>query len=264
MVVQEALREFARLARYGWCVLSNPRAYAYHGVILPLRATPDLQRTRRRIYRGVYEAPEIAALTALIEPDDRVLELGGGCGIVSAVIAARLSDSRNLCVLEANPRLMPSIRAVAAANSLRHEVVEAAVGETEGEGDFYFDDNFLKSSALDRGRDLEAVKVRFVALASLLARRKPTVLFADVEGAELRLLQAPLPSCVRLVCLELHPHVIGDAGVSDICRRLLDQGFDLLVDHCLGRTFTFRRATSAGHEWKGAAGEGADPAALPA
>ncbi|MCR5876537.1 FkbM family methyltransferase [Phenylobacterium sp. J426] len=204
-------------------------------------ATPELARTRRRIYRGVYEADEIRALVALLRPEDVVLELGGGCGVVSAIIANRLADSRNLHVVEANPALMASIAVVAKANGLQHEVLNAAVGLNDGRGVFHFDDNFLSSSAVDRGRGAAAIEVPFLGLAGLLERLQPTVVFADVEGYEGELFKEPLPERVRAVCLETHPHVIGDKGVSNVCRNLLSEGFNLLIDLSPGRILTFAR-----------------------
>ena len=54
------------------------------------------------------------------------------------------------------------------------------------------------------------------------------------------MLAVPLPRQVRVVCGELHPHIIGDNAVSHLIRGILNQGFDLLLDlssSCRGVAF---------------------------
>jgi FkbM family methyltransferase len=241
MFLFEALADLRSRARYGWLMVRNPSTYDYHGVVVPLRTTPELRKSRRSIFRGTYEAPEISTLSKLLKPDDVVLELGGGCGVVSAYIGRQLSDSRNLYTVEANSRMIPSIESVAQANSLQTNVIHAAASLSEGPIEFFFDAEFLSSSATDRGKGAEKRVVQGKSIYDLLRDIKPTVLVADVEGAEAELLTIEMPPSIRLIVAEIHPHVIGDKAASDIVKSLLLQGFELHIDQCAGRALAFMR-----------------------
>jgi FkbM family methyltransferase len=231
--------------RYKLLVLSNPEMYSYHGIEIPLRATSQLQSIRRSIYRGDYEFPEIQALSGLIKPDDVVLELGSGCGIVSAIIAKKLSDSRMLHTVEANPQLIPSIKEIARLNKLEFNVVNAAVGTSDGEIEFFFDEHFFSSSIYDRGRSARKMKVPVVSLSELVERIQPTVIVFDVEGAEHEVLSGRISDSVRVLCGELHPHIIGDQKVTNIIRNIIGQGFDLHLDYSVARSVAFSRTREA-------------------
>src|SRR4051812_14943391 len=54
------------------------------------------------LVRGDYEAPERSALNAILAPDDRVLDIGSGIGIL-AMNAARIVGSANVLAYEPNP-----------------------------------------------------------------------------------------------------------------------------------------------------------------
>jgi FkbM family methyltransferase len=239
-IVDHAKRD----ARYSSLVVRNPATYSFEGIQMPLRATPELQRVRRSIYEGDYERDEIEAVKHLICANDIVLELGSGCGVVSAFIAQRLSTSSNLHTYEANPKLIASIESIASANGLKPNVTNAAVGLIDGEQEFFFDDEFVSSSFYDLGRQTSVKsKVKVIAIERLLKRIKPTFIFFDIEGAEQHILNVPMPDHVRALCGELHPNIIGDNAVSLIVESLIAQGFYLILDHCKGRTLAFVRPT---------------------
>jgi FkbM family methyltransferase len=230
-----------RKARYGFLVKSNPREFTYCGVKLPLRATPQLQRIRRSVYRGDYERPEIEAIAALVRPDDVVLELGAGCGVVTTFIAKRLTGQGRIYTYEANPALLPTVSAVFEANGVSPTLTNAAVGLEDGETEFFFDADFLSSSQINRGKGVTPTTVQVVSFQRLLNEIRPTVVVFDVEGAEREILTGDFPASVRILCGELHPHLIGDAGVSNVVRNIMRQGFDLITDRSQGRGFAFTR-----------------------
>jgi FkbM family methyltransferase len=227
----------AGLAKYTWLRITNPGSVRYFGVDVPFEGQAG--RYRRRIYRGVHERPEILAVQALLRPDDVVLEIGAGIGVVSAVIASRL-DGPNLHAFEANPALIPVIEATLARNGLTAHVQQAAIGLEDGEAEFYIADNTDSSSLVDRGLGA-ATRVRVAALGRVLRETGANFVVMDVEGAERELLAPPLPPQVRAVCVETHPHVIGDEAVSAVIASLLGQGFVLRLDQSGRRVLAFER-----------------------
>jgi FkbM family methyltransferase len=231
--------------KYAACVAFNPKMYTYQGIRIPLRATPELQRLRRNIYRGQHERKEMETIRHLLRSDDIVLELGAGAGIISAFIAQRLSDSRNLHTLEPNPQLLNTIDSIAAANGVTPNVLNAAVGTQDGKQAFFFAENFLASSAYDRGQNAKKTMVQVMAMSALLERIRPTFIVFDIEGAEQDVLTVPIPPEVRVLCGELHPHIIGNHAASDVIRSIIDSGFVFLADQSQGRAVAFVRPGAA-------------------
>jgi len=244
MFITELLHEIMKSAVYGFRLATNPAVIEYRTVRVPLRETPQLQRIRKQVYRGVYEAEEIHTLSKLLRPEDVVLEIGAGAGIVSAFIAKRLATPRQITAYEANPALLASIKAVATANGIEVRVMNAAVGAVSGHADFFFDERFTSSSLIDRKTNAKPSRVEIVALSKLMVELKPSVIVIDAEGAEKDILDFDFPAHVRLIAGEIHPHIIGDAAVSRIYRRLLEQGFSIRIDHGQGRAFAFERPES--------------------
>ena len=92
-----------------------------HGVTIPLD-TPLARRVitpaiLTAILSGRYEANEARFLPEIVEPGDRVLEIGAGIGVISTLLA-RLPEVAHIVAVEANPRLIPMIREVHALNGV--------------------------------------------------------------------------------------------------------------------------------------------------
>lgn len=243
--VLDIIEDTIKHLTYGWRVFTGPSEFVYAGVKIPLKETKELWKLRKLIFLGEYEAPELSALKDLLKPDDVVVELGAGVGIVSTFIALHLNTPSNLYAFEANSKILQSIEAVAASNNVRFNVQNCAVAIEEGELEFFFDDHFESSSMINRERGAKASKVPAVAFSNLLATLQPTVVVIDVEGAEKDLLNIHFPDCVRVISGEVHPHIIGDAAISKIFANLFAQGFDYHVDMSEGRGISFSRPAGA-------------------
>jgi FkbM family methyltransferase len=235
------LRSLLATARYAGLRALNPRRLTYRGVVVPLAATDKLESIRGMVTDQIYESAELDALSELIRPDDVVLEAGAGCGVVSTFVAQRLADSRNLHSYEANPELLSSIRAVAEANGVEFDLQHAAVADRDGELSFFVDPKLLSSSATDRGRGADEVRVPCASMRRLLDEIQPTVVLFDIEGGEEAFVDLQWPAQVRVISCEVHPHVLGDETTTALVRSILDQGFSLLIDLCSRRALSFAR-----------------------
>lgn len=197
------------------------------GVRVP--ASPFLNETRiERINAARYEGDEIAGALAVIGPDDRVLEMGAGLGVVGGVIAHNARPAA-LLSFEANPAMIPHIRALHAANhlggriALRNEVVISAPERPET-ATFFVRNSFLGSSLIDHDhRDTRAVEVPTRGWSDVLAEFRPTVLVMDIEGGELEFLRHADLSGIRAVVIEFHPGIYGRAGTRE-CKSILRAG----------------------------------------
>lgn len=205
-----------------------------HGVKVAVDPAVMTSANIRRIARKRYEEPEARALDAIIRPDDRVLELGGGVGFMSAVALSRIDPAKGrVVVYEANPLLIPIIRRTHALNGRTAEVNHAvlAPGEVSGSIKFYRRENFSISSLDGDGGDVaEVVDVPLMSFGAVLKDLRPTVLVIDIEGGETTIFNdAPDLSSVRGAVIEFHPAQTGDRAISDVIALLRASGLHLSI-----------------------------------
>lgn len=179
---------------------------------------------------GRYERRERRAILSALRDDDIVLELGVGLGLVTMLCARRLGDDR-VFGFEANPRMRPFIEANFRRNGRRPHVTYAVLGEVEGTRDFHLEPSFFGSSLRRRSAGAETITVPMHAFAPVRIARRPTVLVADIEGGEVELFAHARLDGIRLVVMELHPHVVGQDAIDEVVARIRDQGFDTEVTH---------------------------------
>jgi FkbM family methyltransferase len=239
--VNNLKREFSYLRN----MAIRPKTLEYNGVRLPSEYIPALHSVRRSIYRGEYQAPELQALTTVIEPSDVVVEFGAGIGIVSMAIALRLNDSSRLTSYEGNITLRSAYVALAAANDVTPNLEHAVVGRTTGESEFFIDTDFVSSSAIDRGRSAVKNRVPMMGIEDILASKRPTAIMCDIEGAEAEVLDVQFPQHVQVICGEVHPHIIGHARTSQLIKSILAQGFELCLLKNSGYVLSFVRGRPA-------------------
>lgn len=161
---------------------------------------------------GSHAEAKVRAALAAIRPDDRVLHLGAGPGVVGAAIARNCRPAAILS-FERDPRLVAQARALHRHNALedritlRHGEVLADPAACDG----------VDPAALSDRRPCDVLATRHDRLRRAFLHN---VLVMDTEGAELAFLRRANLSGVRLVLVDLHPDIYGRDGVRD-CRRAL-------------------------------------------
>ncbi len=219
-----------------------------HGLAFPNDATVLSPRIRRALRQNAYEKKEFEAISAIVRPRDVVMELGAGIGFMSTV-AARLCKARAVTAYEANPALIPYIRAVHAANGVGDRVRlrnALLAGKAGAPVDFYIRKNLLASSMepLQGGRDGGVVATAQVAVEDINVALKdiaPTVLICDIEGAEAELLARADLSGLRAAIVELHPQWIGQAGVQAVFDTMHRAGLTYFPKRSNAKVVTFRK-----------------------
>jgi FkbM family methyltransferase len=220
------------------------RSFSLRGLTLSLPASALRGNLERSLTAGRYENHEADAILAHLVPGDRFLDLGAGIGFLCAIAARVLGDAA-VTGVEAGPKTIELARGNLAANGfagvrLIHGAVTAdVVGEVEfGERPAFW------ASALKGPEgwpeNAKVIKVPALPMALLLAKLKPTVICCDVEGAELDLLAQPLPG-VRLLVVEFHPALYGEAGVGRVREALAAQGFQADPKGSKADTVVFQR-----------------------
>lgn len=177
-----------------------------------------------------YEYPEIRGLKRALCSGDRVLELGSGLGIITALAGRAVAPEGKVLSFEANLAMISDTQKFLADHGisnveLRHSVLvpKAEKGETR---DFYLTRSFASSSLLSNKttKDHGLISVPAVQLNDVVAEFKPNVMVCDIEGGELELIPALDASELRAVVMELHPDRLSVAQLAEIDAALATHG----------------------------------------
>lgn len=178
----------------------------------------------RKLADGRHTVHERALLSAHLRDDDRVMELGGGIGMVAIHCARRLGPGR-VASWEGNPRMEGLIRENYALNGVEPELHMAVLGEAPGEMTFYVAERFSHSGLTDNTGAGTPVAVPVEPYEAARARLAPTVLVVDIQGGEVMFFGHASLGGVRMILVEFHPPVTGLAPILSIRRRLRREGF---------------------------------------
>ncbi len=215
------------------------------GMKIPKHPQITTGRVRGAIKGETYERKECDAVMRMVQDDDVVLELGGGIGYMSTLIATH-KKVRTVHTYEANPTLIPYIRSVHEANEVTNVTVHNAL-LADGPGEpvpFYVRQNFLGSSmdkSIDENSIVSTEMIEQRDINAVLAELKPTVLVCDIEGAEAHLLPAADLSCLRVAIVELHPQWIGQAGVQAVFDTMHRAGLTYFPKASEAKVVSFRK-----------------------
>ena len=209
--------------------LIAPRFIAMHGLRIStgriVGTAPVPIGVLRALRRGDYEQDECTVVRATLRPDDRVLEVGAGIGVVTA-LCCRIAGDGNVTVYEANPGLASRLKHTCASNGFSPKINIRPVAAESGPVTFRVGDNFLSSSLINRPNLSREIVTEADSFSAVLAEVQPTFLVMDVEGAETDILTSVDDfGSVRAICLEIHPHVSGQDKVDDMMAHLARCGF---------------------------------------
>ena len=203
--------------------------------------------TVARMFLRRYEAPELRFVRERLPRDLDVVELGASIGVTSAHAAQRLLPGRRLICVEANPHLLPLLRATVARNAPGHELVvlHQAI-DYSGAPTVHLD-----ISAVNTNSHLGATgyAVAATTLGAILDRYdlERLSLIVDIEGAELGLILQDAAALRRVQFLLIECHDTQHAGETWTPARMQaalvrDHGFTLLAAH--GPVYVFTRPTA--------------------
>lgn len=219
--------------------------YEVEGLNLSVPDSILNDRIAAKLASGGYEADEARAAAMRLRPGQRVLELGAGIGYIAS-ICARITGPQNVTSVEANPGMLPVIRANLERNgfgavTLLHGAVGGMAGETaplafDAAQSFWAARIADETTALDR-----MVEVPYLGLNDLMTQARPHVVIMDIEGAEQHLFDHPWPDHVRSVMMELHPTRYPDTVIQRIVDCMSVSGLTYDPGPSRGRILCFRR-----------------------
>ena len=189
---------------------------------------------------GRHTRHERQLMIPLLEPDDVVMELGGGIGMLSTACALEIGGDR-VHSYEANPTMESLIRENYELNGVNPHLKMCMLDEKPGTCTFHVSEHFARSSAykLDVQGETTAYEVPVEPLNDEIKRIEPTVLIMDVQGSEDQLLSFADLSPVRKLLVEMHPDILGISRVNELRRQLRNQGFSEI--NRAGQSFLYIR-----------------------
>jgi FkbM family methyltransferase len=204
----------------------------YNGIKLILDPVFMSRRMIDSIKKGSYERQESKNIGKIIEQNEVVLEIGGGIGFLSTLIA-RDQKVKKIIIYEANPILISKINETLEINlpekeknwEVRHAVL--ANGVTTDFIDFYTHKDFWASSLvpIPSKNLLRIEKVAISNFNSVLADLQPTLIVCDIEGGELSLFRNADLSGVKKIYIEIHPDIFGRHNINILFNYFYSRGF---------------------------------------
>jgi hypothetical protein len=223
------------------------------GVKVPLDPRVLSDALIKALRSGIYERPRRKCLRAMVEADDRIADLGGGLGYISAMMALeRRADF--IVNVEGHPAVQDLARRVYALNGVEVALCNALAVTRNDAGPtrpLYLSEDFWGSSmAPDVRRPAGSVEVPVMTIGEIVARYAANMLVFDLEVMKTYLLEhaasGPLEAMalggVNKVVVHFVHQFHGDALAV---RRIFDffaaQGFCYDIDLSRGSVVLFRR-----------------------
>jgi len=220
----------------------------YCGLTIPFNRTGMNDGVVMALARRIYEAPEIRGLEIALCAGDRVMELGSGLGIVTALAARAVGPSGVVLSFEANPDMIPATRSFLLDHGVANVEIRHAVlvpdGATGSSREFFLTGSFASSSLLDTDnqRRKGVISVPAMSLGEVVSSFRPDVLICDIEGGEAELIPDLDASTLRAVVLELHPDRLSSEQIGAIDFALARYGL-LPAPVALGGTVVLYQRT---------------------
>lgn len=213
------------------------------------------KKMRSYVTKGWYEVHEAKQVQQIIESNDIVLELGSGLGLIST-IAWKTGRTKAVYCYEADPRLIPLIKETHRLNGVTKAEVYNQVLTSDptflkqGAMDFHIRGDFWGNSTFSNiGAAVEdTVKVPVASLADILSKFQPTIIIADIEGAEDGLFAGIDLGSVNRIALEVHQAILGPAGMRRLFDDLHKAGFHYDARYSIAAVPVFSRIPNTGTE----------------
>lgn len=198
------------------------------------------------IKAGRYEHWESMFARKVVQPTDRILELGAGLGFVSTAVCTHTKPDHYTAV-EADERLIPHIHRTHKRNKIKNvNVVQGAfVSSPEALETGYVEFGVAKAfwgSGIDKAGQGKVTTVRVPThdISEHIRENRINMLISDIEGGELDLFRHLDFGPLNRIIMEIHPKVFGLEGVREIF-QILDRNdfvYDAQSGHGAVVTFT--------------------------
>jgi FkbM family methyltransferase len=215
------------------------------GVVIDTSHPEFTAAVKAQLAFGIYESAEIRFIRKYLRGYLKVLELGASLGVTATHILDVAAQGAEVVCVEANPRLLTTLRATTTAAAERTgatvRIIHGAVPPDPAIGSqsvvLMLGRSHLGSQAAS-ARDADAdrhVRVPAVDLAEVVRDWTDYALVCDIEGAEAALILSAQPALTRASRLVIEMHETAyrktSVTVADLRHALLDMGFTPVAEH---------------------------------
>ncbi len=198
---------------------------------------------KSRFLLGTYEEAERNAIRRFLDPSLPVVEFGASVGVIACLTNHMLKDPRRHVVVEANPALLPLLKANCERNDCRFTVLHSAVAYGSDEVLFYQNEEDYLASSVQLPSH-KPVCIPTINLKQVLDRFafEHCTLVCDIEGGERDVIfreTAVLRDRVAMIIVEVHEKVLGAEVVHALFSTLQEIGFHAL--YAERETYVFQK-----------------------
>ena len=217
-----------RLTISKWSAVSRSTHCEVNGVLFHFDSKYMDRKRFVAIACGAIESDEVHLAEKMIKSEDIVVEFGAGLGIAASRVHKKLLPKRHICY-EANPLLESYSQKLFSENNLNIELKNFGLGDGSTL-DFYAQNDYILSSFQkpETHNDYRLISVPTVSFEQVLKEHKPTAIFCDIEGAEMKFFTAESFEPVSKIIIELHPFIYGVEGVASFVERMERHSFTLV------------------------------------
>jgi FkbM family methyltransferase len=192
------------------------------------------------IYCGLHEFADMAFVLHVLRPGDLFVDIGANVGTYT-VLASKVCGASSIAI-EPDPSTAQALRRNIALNGIEGivDVVEAAVGATEGHARFTVGLDTCNRMATARDRDVR--EVRILPLDTVIGAYQPTVIKMDVEGFE----SAVVAGAARTLACPSLVAVLTETDTDGVADALRGAGFESARYQPFTRTLDMSPAKSRG------------------
>lgn len=216
--------------------------FLLNGIKIPFNENIISSKIKAAIEKGTYENEEYSQLKKLVQPGEKILEIGAGLGYISTFIRKTFDVDSIMCY-EANPNLIPFIENVHKLNNAENITVINKIltnSLSDHQFKFYLRENFWGSS-------LEAIPAQYVEVIDIgssyfpevIAKFKPSLIICDIEGGEYELFKNSNLEGVEKIMLEIHQAVLGRNKIRELFNFMSARFFHYDQHHSSGSVVTF-------------------------
>jgi len=205
------------------------------GIKVRLRPEYSL-RLARDLLAGTYATSERQLVHDALRADDRVMEIGAGIGVLTALCAQRVGSER-VHAYDAHPDMVLAAQETCALNDVSPEITHCALGRVAGARSLYVGP-LLGEGA--RGGASRKLTVPGATLSDAICHHRPTLLIIDVEGGECELVKDAIGLRVPKILIAFHPHLLGPLAVMRARRAFAQAGYAAVSQSMDGNRVLYR------------------------
>ncbi len=182
---------------------------------------------RSAIFDGYYETSELQLVTNRLSPDDIVMEVGTGLGLLSTYCAKQIGDDK-VFTFEANPALERPIKTNYTLNQVAPKLEMGLVGEHPGSSTFYVANDFWASSIFNKAPGAKPITVPVISFNEKVREINPTFLLLDIEGGEYEFVKYADFHNIKKLMIEVHSWILTSEQIQFVKDMLTKVGFCLV------------------------------------